>query len=447
LNLERLQSVAVIGAAGKMGSGIAWVLLQAMARADARKHGAPGSGEYELTLVDPAREGFRRLRDYLKGQLVKTGEKRISELREWARNRKDLVENGEIIEAWVDGALSMLRFDTDPGAAHGARLVFEAVFERRDVKRDLYRRLARVCAPDAWYFTNTSSIPIAALAGDAGLEGRLIGYHFYNPPAVQKLVEVITSPGTDPELAAFAAGLGPVLEKTLVPSRDVAGFIGNGHFIREGLFALEQAQALMAEWPAPEAFFLVNKVTQDYLVRPMGIFQLLDYVGWDVFRMILEVMGEHLPGESFRSDLGDVLFAAGIRGGQAGSGEQKDGLFKYGKNRMTAIFDPASGSHVPLTDPRFGRAADWLGPLPAEHSPWNVLSRDPAKSDRLRKYFDALSKADTRGGRLAGTFLEHGSEVAGKLVGTGVAASGEDVKKVLMLGFFHLYGPMDWKQG
>jgi 3-hydroxyacyl-CoA dehydrogenase len=418
-----------------------------MAKADARRHGAPGSGDFELTLVDPAREGFRRLRDYLRGQLVKAGEKRISELREWARDREDLVENGEIIDAWVDGALSMLRFDTDPAAAHGARLVFEAVFERRDVKRDLYRRLARVCAPDTWYFTNTSSIPIAALARDAGLEGRLIGYHFYNPPAVQKLVEVITAPGTDPSLAAFATGLGPVLEKTLVPSRDVAGFIGNGHFIREGLFALEQAQALMAVFPAPEAFYLVNKVTQEFLARPMGIFQLLDYVGWDVFRMILEVMGEHLPGEIFRHDLGDRIFAAGILGGQAGSGEQKDGLFKYEKNRMTAVFDPSSGSHLPLSDPRFGKAAAWLGPLPAGHAPWNVLSRDPAKADRLRIYFDALAHADTRGARLARLFLDHSREAAGKLVGTGVAASGEDVKQVLMLGFFHLYGPMDWKQG
>ncbi len=441
---ERLRSTVVLGAAGKMGSGIAWVLLQAMAALDARKHGTPGSGEYALTLIDANRDGFRRLREYLRGQLVKAAEKRISELREWARERLDLVENGEIIAAYVEGALSMLRFDAEVPAAKGARMVFEAVFEHLEVKRDLYRRLKVICAPDACYFSNTSSIPISLLDRHADLGGRIIGYHFYNPPAVQKLVEVISAPETDPGLVRLAGELGPLLEKTLVPSRDVAGFIGNGHFIREGLFALDRALELAAAWPEPEAIHLVNRATQDFLVRPMGIFQLLDYVGWDVFRMILKVMGENLPGETFRHDLADRIFDAGIRGGQSGSGEQKDGIFRYDRNRMTAVFDPGSGAYVPLSDPRFAKAAGWLGSPPDGHAPWSALSKDKGRAARIAEYLAGLSRADTEGARLARAFLDNSRRISANLVGSGVAASQEDVKKVLMNGFYHLYGPSDW---
>lgn len=441
---ERLRSVAVIGAAGKMGSGIAWVLFQAMAKLDARKHGVPGSGDFELTLIDSNREGFRRLREYLKGQLVKMAEKRIADLREWAKERKDLIENGEIIAAYVDGSLSMLRFDTELAAVKRARMVFEAVFEHLEVKRDLYRRLRDICDPGTYYFTNTSSIPIGLLDRNADLGGRIIGYHFYNPPAVQKLVEVISAPETDPELVKLGTDLGPVFEKTLVPSNDVAGFIGNGHFIREGLYALDQTRDLLATWPEPEALLLVNRVTQEFLIRPMGIFQLLDYVGWDVFRMILKVMGDNLPGEEFRHDLADRIFNAGIRGGQSGSGEQKDGIFKYEKNRMTAVFSPAENGYIPLSDPRFGKVPEALGPFPAGHAPWSALVKDPGKSDKLADYFAALSQADTTGATLARHFLDHSRRVAANLVGSGVAASAEDVKKVLVNGFFHLYGPADW---
>lgn len=441
---ERLRAVAVFGAAGKMGSGIAWVLFQAMAALDAGKHGTPGSGEFELTLIDSNRDGFRRLREYLKSQLLKAAEKRISDLRAYARGRKDLVENGEIIAAYVEGALSMLRFDTEAASARRSRLVFEAVFEHLEVKRDLYRRLKDLCAPDTWYFTNTSSIPIGMLDRSADLGGRIIGYHFYNPPAVQKLVEVITAPETDPELVKLGMSLGPLFGKILVPSNDVAGFIGNGHFIREGLFALDLAKDLFPRWGEPETLVLLNKVTQDFLIRPMGIFQLLDYVGWDVFKMILKVMGDNLPGEVFRHDLADRIFDAGIRGGQTGSGEQKDGLFKYEKNRMTAVFDPGTGGYIPLADARFAKIAEWLGPLPAGHAPWSALAKDRLKARKIGDYLAALSQAQDPGAKLARDFLDHSRRVAANLVGSGVAASPEDVNKVLMNGFYHLYGPADW---
>jgi 3-hydroxyacyl-CoA dehydrogenase len=450
---DRLRAVAVLGAGGKMGSGIAWVALKAMAELDARENGAPGSGRFDLALIDANPAAFRILKAYLRSQLLKTAEKSIGELRAWAKDRADLIENAEIIDAYVDGALSMVRCEGDVSAAKPAKLVFEAVFEDLALKKELYARLKGLCAGDAYFLTNTSSIPISILDRAAGLDGRILGFHFYNPPAVQKLVEMVSGSGTRSELVAMGRELGKVFGKVIVPSNDVAGFIGNGHFIRESLFAFGKLRR-MGE--SPESILTLNKATQDFLIRPMGVFQLLDYVGLDVFQMILKVMREHLEGAAadgtvFADETLDALLAAGVRGGQSGSGEQKDGLFKYERNKMTAVLDPAAAMsgkgdrYVSLADTeRFRKSVDGLGALPDGHVPWGAMSKDPGKKEKLSAYLARLAKTETMGARLGREFLDHSREVGKTLVRTGVAATDEDVAKVLMNGFYHLYGPADW---
>jgi 3-hydroxyacyl-CoA dehydrogenase len=445
---EALKAAAVLGAGGKMGSGIAWVVLKAMADADAQAHGVPGSGRYELVLIDGDRTAFPRLREYLRGQLRKSAEKNISVLRQWAKDRADLIENGEIIDAYVEGALAMARFGAEAAEAAGGKLVFEAVYEDLVLKRNLYAALKARCAPDTIFLTNTSSIPISLLDESVGLNGRILGFHFYNPPAVQKLVELIPGRRTRPEVAALGRELGQAFGKIIVPSRDVAGFIGNGHFIRELLFAMGKYRALRRDWSGPEAWYILNRATQDFLIRPMGIVQLMDYVGLDVFHMIAKVMREHLPhgGSAFTDETLDALLAAGIKGGQRGSGEQKDGVFRYERNKPAGIL--SDSGYVPLAEPgRFAKADAWLGAPPAGHFPWPVLAKDPAKSAKLKAYFAALSHADGNGARLAREFLDHSRAVAQGLVRDGVAASLEDVGQVLKLGFFHLYGPAEWGEG
>jgi 3-hydroxyacyl-CoA dehydrogenase len=451
---ECLKASAVLGAGGKMGSGIAWVVLKAMADLDARAHGSPGSGEYELVLVDADRSAFRRVREYLRGQLQKSAEKNIAELRQWAKDRADLIENGEIIAAYVEGALAMTRSGTEAAEAAGSKLVFEAVFEDPELKRSLYAGLKARCAADAVFLTNTSSIPIALLDRSAGLGGRILGFHFYNPPAVQRLVELIAGEGARPEIVALGRELGKAFGKTVVPSRDVAGFIGNGHFIREVLFALARYRELLREWSEPEAWHILDKATRDFLIRPMGIVQLMDYVGLDVIRMIAKVMREHLPagGERFADETLEALLAAGIKGGQRGGGEQKDGILRYERNKpagaLSGVGVPEVGRYASLSEPgRFARAEAWLGSPPAGHVPWAQLSKDPGKEAKLKAYLAALAKAEGGGARLARAFLDHSRDAARGLVRDGVAASLDDVGQVLKLGFFHPYGPADWDGG
>ncbi|MDB5047136.1 MAG: putative 3-hydroxyacyl-CoA dehydrogenase [Fibrobacteres bacterium] len=453
---ERLRSVAVLGAGGKMGSGIAWVALKAMAEQDARENGVPGSGKFALALIDADPAAFPRLRAYLKSQLLKTAEKAIGDLRTWAKDRADLIENADIIDAYVDGAMSLARCETDAAGAKSAKLVFEAVFEDLGLKKELYARLKSLCAPDTVFLTNTSSIPISILDQSAGLDGRLLGFHFYNPPAVQKLVEMISGKRTRPEVTALGRELGKAFGKLTVPSNDVAGFIGNGHFVRELLFAFRKFRELRPIHGDAEALLLLNKTTQDFLIRPMGVFQLLDYVGVDVFQMILKVMKTHLDpasadGTVFSDQTLDALLAAGVRGGQLGSGEQKDGLFRYERNKITAVLDVAglnAGKGIPYVslgdEARFRKPLESLGALPEGHVPWTVLAKDPGKKEKLTGYLANLAKAETPGARLGREFLDHSRKVGRTLVGTGVAAGDEDVAKVLMNGFFHLYGPADW---
>jgi 3-hydroxyacyl-CoA dehydrogenase len=479
---ERMRTAAVLGAGGKMGSGIAWVALKAMAGLDAKENGVPGSGKYDLALIDADPKAFPRLKSYLRSQLLKDAEKGIGDLRHWARDRSDLIENGEIIEAYVDGAMSMVRCESDAAGAKGAKLVFEAVFEDLALKKELYARLKTLCAEDAVFLTNTSSIPISILDQSAGLGGRILGFHFYNPPAVQKLVEMISGRQTRPDVVALGRDLGKAFGKIVVPSNDVAGFIGNGHFIRELLFALERLRGMRAGAGGAEALLYLNKATQDFLIRPMGVFQLLDYVGLDVFRMILKVMREHLDpyhadGGVFRDDTLDALLAAGVRGGQLGSGEQKNGLFRYERNRITGVLDLdavlADGNgnqgaspgiaYVDLADARFDGTLKSLGTPPEGCAPWSQLAKDPARKEKIAAYLARLAKAAKgdlaesgskgRAGAGAGTglglalaFLDHSRSCGDALVRTGVAASDEDVSKVLMNGFFHLYGPADWNR-
>ena len=122
---EKIKRVAVVGSNGKMGRGIAMLLLQEMARCEAQATGKVGEGEYRLSLIDPAEEGQPGLKKYLRTQLKKYAEKNISTLRTWFASNQKLVDNGEIIEAFVEGACNITTFDTSLQAASGASLILK----------------------------------------------------------------------------------------------------------------------------------------------------------------------------------------------------------------------------------------------------------------------------------------------------------------------------------
>ncbi len=428
-----LKRAAVLGAAGKMGSGIALLLLEEISRLEAKTLGQVGSGQYVLTLIDANEAAFPGLRTYLRTQIRRYAERSINQLREWYADNAALVSNQEVIDAFVQGAVDNVRFETTLESAKNSTLIFEAVIEDIDLKTQIFSSLNKVSLPDAYYFTNTSSIPIGVIAEKSGLKGRLIGYHFYNPPAVQKLLEIIPAQDTAPELTQLAEELAKRLGKIVVFSRDVAGFIGNGHFLREIDLALQETAQLEREMPQVNAICLMNQITQELLVRPMGIFQLLDYVGIEVLQKVMKIMNRYL-GIHFHSDLIDRMVKGGITGGQHPDGTQKPGFFSYEGHAMKQVYSLEKKAYVDLP-------GNLLGTLPKGHLPWKALSKQKGKEKVLQAYFEQLFQMETPQARLAQQHLVKSRDLARRLVKDGVAHRIEDINTVIMNGFYHLYGP------
>lgn len=424
---EALKRVAVVGAGGKMGRGISALLLQEIAALEASQKGSVGSGEYILTLIDSDEKSFISLKQYLHEQILKYAEKNIVQLRTQYANDPHLVSNEEIIQSFVDGSLSLFSIESELESVKDANLIFEAIIEDPQAKIDTLSRLQKN-NPNAIFLTNTSSIPISYLAEKAGLNQKIIGYHFYNPPVVQQLLEVVIPEKTPESIIQMSKDLAKRLKKQIVYSKDVAGFIGNGHFIRELSYAGKLAKELGAVHTYAEAVYLINRVTQEYLLRPMGIFQLADYVGLDVCASIMKIMNEH-------DDLIEWMIGSGSKGGQDAHGHQKPGFFQYKGNVPSAVYSLETKAYLPLEEKKMDSL---LGFKPANS--WKKLQNDPEKDKKIAQHFEILLSSPDLGAEIARNFLHHSKEVAYRLVKEGVAEKIEDVNAVLQNGFYHMYG-------
>jgi 3-hydroxyacyl-CoA dehydrogenase len=436
---ERLQNVSVLGAAGKMGSGI--LLLTVMEMADISLRQNKGKN-YVAHAIDVSQDALAGLMKYLQVQVFKAAEKKVVQLRQFYADRADLIENSQVVDEYVRYVLSLVRPSVRLESAYDSFLIFEAIKEDPALKTKVLSQIDSQNAHKPWFFTNTSSIPITEINDSASLGGRIIGFHFYNPPAVQKLVEIIRGKETLDELNDFALQYAKSLRKTVVPSNDIAGFIGNGHFMRDLLFGMNLAETLSKEMPMHEAVYLVNKVTQDYLVRPMGIFQLIDYVGLDVCQYILSVMNSRIESEELHSPKLDEYISRGVRGGQFPDGSQRDGLLQYEKGKVAGVYCLKRDSYAHPND--YAERCDaWLGDLPGSAPLWKNAVKAPDKESLFKAYFKELKASQTEGARLALKYAGESARIARKLVRDGVAHSVNDVNTVLLTGFFHAYGPVN----
>jgi len=398
--------------------------------------------EFILNAVDVSDEALAGLMMFLRAQVRKIAEKKTVLLRKVYENRDDLIENQEIIDQYIFDVLRVVRPTTRLEAAYGSSLIFEAIIENPEVKVKLLSQIDKNSTKKPWVFTNTSSIPIHQLDEQAGLGGRILGFHFYNPPAVQKLVELIEAETTLKEAVEFAHAYAKKLRKVIVPSNDFAGFIGNGHFMRDGLHGIAQAEELAKDMPLHEAIYIMNKVSQDFLVRPMGIFQLMDYVGIDVCQYIMSVMNPHVTDEDLHSDLLDRFISLGVKGGQYADASQKDGFLKYEKGRPVAVYNPEKKEYVPISE--FQEKCDGkLGGLPKPGLPWRAVIGNPKKDEILETFFKELNTMDSEGAKLAQSYGRRSLEIGKKLVADKVARKEEDVNTVLLTGFYHAYGPIN----
>jgi 3-hydroxybutyryl-CoA dehydrogenase len=181
------------------------------------------------------------------------------------------VEKGRVGAA-AEGLLSVAA--TTDGLA-GCDLVIEAAPERLELKRDLFAELSRVCGPGAILATNTSSIPVTALASAAERPQNVVGMHFFNPPPLMRLLEVIRADQTGERAVEVARAVGAAMGKDVILATDGPGFVVN----RCGRpFYTEALRCLQERIATHDAIDRVYRLGGGYR---MGPFELMDLVGID----------------------------------------------------------------------------------------------------------------------------------------------------------------------
>ena len=184
--------VAVIGS-GLMGSGIAQVAAVA---------------GWQVTLRDVDNDALARGVSAIEKSLAR------------------FVNKGTLDQAGADAALAAITTTTDLEAAAEADLVVEAVFEKLEVKREVFAALDRIVRPDVVLCTNTSAIPITSIAAATSTPERVVGTHFFSPVPMMKLCEVVRGYHTSDAAIAAAREFAESAGKTcVVVNRDVAGFV------------------------------------------------------------------------------------------------------------------------------------------------------------------------------------------------------------------------------
>ncbi|HEU4752971.1 MAG TPA: 3-hydroxyacyl-CoA dehydrogenase NAD-binding domain-containing protein, partial [Armatimonadota bacterium] len=171
--------------------------------------------------------------------------------------------------------------------------VIEAIVEELDAKADLMRTLGRLCREEAVLATNTSSISITSLGTASGRPQRTVGMHFFNPPPVMRLVEVVAGLRTAPEVVEAAARMAERLGKVPVLSKDRPGFLSNRilmPMLNEAFRALEEGVGTAAD---------IDQVMKLGMNHPMGPLELADFIGLDVCLAIMEVLHRELGDPRF----------------------------------------------------------------------------------------------------------------------------------------------------
>jgi 3-hydroxybutyryl-CoA dehydrogenase len=187
-----------------------------------------------------------------------------------------LVKRGTLTDEQREASRARITTAVDRDALATCDVVIEGVFEDADLKTRIWQDLDRIARPDALLASNTSTIPILAIAMATSRPERLVGLHFFNPVPMMELVELIRTPLTDPavvdELRGFATSLG----KTPVPVNDHPGFVGNlliVPFLCDAIRALETGVAAMED---------IDTVMKLGFNHPMGPFRLCDLIGIDI---------------------------------------------------------------------------------------------------------------------------------------------------------------------
>ena len=242
MHLDDIQTIAVLGA-GTMGAGIAQLAAQ---------HG------YETVLYDVADEVLAAATDRI------------------AHFINRLAEKGRLPADEADAAIARLRTTSALDGVAGAQVVIEAAPERLDLKQRIFADLEAHVGEGTILATNTSTLSVTEIAAATKRPGRVVGMHFFNPPALMPLVEVIAGAQSEAAVVDTTVALAEALGKTPVRASDTPGFIVNRvarPFHLEGLRLLESGIADLE---------IIDRLFREEGGFRMGPFELQDLIGIDI---------------------------------------------------------------------------------------------------------------------------------------------------------------------
>ncbi|MCG2892110.1 MAG: 3-hydroxyacyl-CoA dehydrogenase/enoyl-CoA hydratase family protein [Vulcanisaeta sp.] len=310
---QQIRRVAVIGA-GTMGHGIAEVSALA---------------GYEVVMVDVSQDILNKALERIKWSLDK------------------LAERGTISKERVGEVMGRIKTSLSIAeAVRDADLMIEAVPEKLDLKKQVFAEADKYAPPHAILATNTSSLPITEIASATKRPDKVVGIHFFNPPVLMPLVEVIKGAQTSDETARrsyeFVKSLG---KEPIMVNKDVPGFVVN-----RILIALNSAACLLV---ANNQYSVVeiDSAVKYRAGLPMGIFELQDLTGIDVGYLVGLAVAERDPMLRVPCPLLEDLYKKGWLGQKSGRGfyEYKGGPYERAnipreageKVDLTLIFAPA----------------------------------------------------------------------------------------------------------
>ena len=424
---SNLKNISVLGASGKMGRGIVLLFARRILEFNL-KH----QENRQIFAVDISLDGLEKMLLYIELQSIKYAEKNSEKIQELYSGHSNLINELDFVKAYIKDVKNLISISTSIDSVYNSEFIFEAVAENIDIKTSLFRSIDKNSVVRPYFFTNTSSIPISTIENEAGIEGRIVGLHFYNPPPVQKLLEIIRTHQTESELVSLADEIAKELNKTVIYAPDFAGFIGNGQFLREVSFAVDLAQEISKDYGLPKAIYLINEVTRELLLRPMGIFEVVDYVGVTVCDSIMSVMQKAFPNESFNNTLLLKWIQAGALGGQDTKGKTKNGIFKYESGQIVGVYNDTEYCKI-----------EKLKFEGIETLSWKELKSDKSIKKTLNHYFSILHSLQSPWAKMAIQYGKACNSIGENLVAQKIAFSENDVNKIMTLGFHHLYGPVN----
>jgi 3-hydroxybutyryl-CoA dehydrogenase len=237
------------------------------------------------------------------------------------------VEKGKMEQSEADAVLGRITPTLDYGDLADCDLVIEAITEDLDGKLEMWREIDSIVKDDAFLATNTSSLPVAAQADATKRPERMIGLHFFNPPQVMPLLEVVRAEKSSDEAVDLGFEVGNRLGKTTVAAHDNRGFIVNRllvPYMLDAIRAHEQGAGSIKD---------IDTGMMAGASHPMGPLTLADFVGLDTLAAIADVMVDAY---------GDQRFAA------PDSLKQKVDAGDYGRKSGKGFYDYSGDEPVPV---------------------------------------------------------------------------------------------------